>query len=131
LGKNRPYPKVVPSVNIPLDQITIALRCKRIEAVTLADLAPLLVRLLFMLLVVPMVRIDQVFELPDLMLRVCQVGFDIMKVSVVELFAEMRKRMLDLVFQGAMPLGAVSLHAELVLRRKAKTPKDSCRGKNK
>lgn len=49
------YPKIIPTIDIPLDEIAIALWGKRIETVALADFASLFVRLFFMLLVVTMV----------------------------------------------------------------------------
>jgi hypothetical protein len=93
------YPKVIPAIDIPLDQIAISFWRKAIKPVTLTDPTSLLICLLLVLLVVAMIRVKQIGELPDLVLRMRRPDFHIVKLCILELLAQLRKRMRDLVLQ--------------------------------
>jgi hypothetical protein len=70
-----------------------------------ADLAPLLVGLLFMWLVMPVICIEQVGEFPNLILHMRSLYQALIQVMRMRrLLAGMVKRMLDLLFEAAMLL---------------------------
>lgn len=54
----RPYPEVIPTINIPLNQIAITFRRKGIEAVILADPASFLICLLLVLFIMTVIGIE-------------------------------------------------------------------------
>lgn len=52
------YPEIVAAVDIPLDQVAVALGKERLEAVLVGNIAALLVAELFVLLVMAMSRVE-------------------------------------------------------------------------
>lgn len=112
VSSRRAYPKVIPAIDIPLDQIAFSFWRKALKAVTLTDATSLLIRLLLMVLVMAMIRIDQIRKLPHLVLRVRRLHLRIVKMRILELLAQMRKRMRDPIFYP--PIACVVCHICLV-----------------
>ena len=79
LQRDRDSPEVVSPVDIPLDLVAISLRSEGLEAVALRDPGALLVGGLLMLLVVPVVGVDDVAEFADLVLEVDGADFGVIE----------------------------------------------------
>jgi hypothetical protein len=69
-----------------------------------ADSAPLLIRLLFVFLIVPMIWVDQVGEFPEFIFEMSYLNLRIMEMGVLQLIAQVGKGMLDFLFEAAMPV---------------------------
>lgn len=80
-----PYPKVVSSVYIPLDEIALSFWCKRVEAVIVGDATALLVRLLLVLLVMAMVGVEDVGKLSSLVFCVHNLDHGLLQLGAGEL----------------------------------------------
>ena len=69
------YPKIVSRIDIPLDVVSITLRCKGIESMAFGYLCSFVVRLLLVLFIVPVVGVDDIGKLSHIVLDVC--GFNL------------------------------------------------------
>ena len=107
---NRDSMEVVTSVNVPLDIVAVALRGERLEAMLLGDGSPLGISPLLVLLVVTVVRIDQVLELANAVLEMNSADLDVVQVGIFELVPELAHKTL------ALTLDLVSLLASDILR---------------
>ena len=72
--------KVVSAIYIPLDLISFPFRGKGLETMAFCDSGALLIRLLFMLLVMPVIGVDKVSKLANLVLEVDRLDFGIVQV---------------------------------------------------
>lgn len=78
----------------------------------LAHTTPLLIRLLLMLLVVSMIRVEQIGELADLVLHVSGFDLGIVEVGMLQFLAQVPEWMLHLVLEAVVALaGAICLRA--------------------
>ena len=106
LQRDADGPKVISRIDVPLDHVSIVFRGKAFKSVALGDLGPLLIGDLFMLLIVTVVGIKNVFELAELVLDVRSFDLCVVDVGVLELFAKPAKKF---VVFGSMIVGGGGL----------------------
>jgi hypothetical protein len=99
------YPKVVPSIDIPLDNVSFSFRCKRLETMVVSDATSLIVRLLLVVLVMAMVGVEDVSELAHLVLYMG--GFDerLLETAARKLALDLLDFLTGLVVEGVEELG--------------------------
>ena len=78
---DRDSPHVVTTINIPFYLVVLTLGKEGVEAVAVANRRPLTIGFLLVLLVMTMILVDQILELPNLVLQMDSIDFGVVKLG--------------------------------------------------